>query len=247
MIGRVGSDAFGNALLAAVQRDGVDTTFVQRDSTTVTGVALITLDAQGQNTIVVVPGANMQVSAEDVAQAAAVFAGADALLMQLECPLPAVLEATRLARSYGVRVALNPAPAHPLPEALLSQIDYLLPNQLELQMLADGEPDLSAAVAKLQRQGARNVIVTLGESGAMLFTGEQRAHVPAFPVPVVDTVAAGDAFAAAFCMALAEGHDPLTAVRWGNAAGALAVTRAGAQPSLPTRTELERLLAAASR
>ncbi len=242
MIGRVGVDAFGDALLAAVQGDGVDTTFVQRDPAAPTGVALITLDAQGQNTIVVAPGANMAVRADDVMRAADVFVGADVLLMPLECPLEAVLAATRLARDHGVRVALNPAPARPLPDELLTQIDYLLPNRHELQTLARGETDIAAAAAQLQQQGVANIVVTLGEQGAALISGGRYAHVPAFQVPVVDTVAAGDAFAAAFCVALAEGCDPLTAVRWGNAAGALTVTRAGAQPSLPTRAEVAQLL-----
>ncbi len=242
MIGRVGVDAFGDALLAAVQGDGVDTTFVQRDSAAPTGVALITLDAQGQNTIVVAPGANMAVRADDVMRAADVFVGADVLLMPLECPLEAVLAATRLARDHGVRVALNPAPARPLPDELLTQIDYLLPNRHELQTLAHGETDIAAAAAQLQQQGVANIVVTLGEQGAALISGGRYTHVPAFQVPVVDTVAAGDAFAAAFCVALAEGCDPLTAVRWGNAAGALTVTRAGAQPSLPTRAEVAQLL-----
>ncbi|GIV87888.1 MAG: ribokinase [Chloroflexus sp.] len=242
MIGRVGVDAFGDALLDAAQYDGVDTGYVQRDPDAATGVALITLDAHGQNTIVVAPGANMRVSEADVQRAEALFQGADVLLMQLECPLDAVMAATELAHRYGVQVVLNPAPARPLPVALLSQIDYLLPNQLELQALAEGETDLTAAIERLQRQGVRNLLVTLGAEGALLATGEQTTTVPAFQVPVVDTVAAGDAFAGAFCVALAEGKPPLEAVRWGNAAGALAVTRAGAQPSLPSRMEVMRLL-----
>jgi ribokinase len=242
MIGRVGIDTFGDTLLAAVQYDGVDTSFVQRDLNTATGVALITLDAHGQNTIVVAPGANMQVSEADVIRAESVLRRADVLLMPLECPLEAVVAATHLARQSGVRVVLNPAPARPLPTELLAQIDYLLPNQLELQVLADGETDLLTAIRRVQQQGVRNVLVTLGEEGALLAMGDQMTHVPAFHVPVVDTVAAGDAFAAAFCVALAEGKSPLEAVRWGNAAGALAVTRSGAQPSLPSRFEVMRLL-----
>jgi ribokinase len=242
MIGRVGIDSFGDTLLESVQHDGVDTTFVQRDPNAATGVALITIDAHGQNTIVVAPGANMQVGEADVIRAEAMFRSADVLLMQLECPLEAVVAATHLARQSGVRVVLNPAPARPLPTELLSQIDYLLPNQLELQILADGETDLLTAIGRVQQQGVRNVLVTLGEEGALLAMGDQMTHVPAFHVPVVDTVAAGDAFAAAFCVALAEGKSPLEAVRWGNAAGALAVTRSGAQPSLPSRFEVMRLL-----
>lgn len=242
MIGRVGVDAFGEALLTAAQNDGVDTTFVQHDPVHPTGVALITLDAHGQNTIVVAPGANMQVSEADVERAESVFAGADALLMPLECPLEAVMAATRLARKYGVKIILNPAPARLLPAELLAQLDYLAPNQPELQTLAGGETDVAAAIAKLRQQGVKSVVVTLGEHGALLASDDQPVQLPAFQVPVVDTVAAGDAFVAAFCVALAEGKPPLEAARWGNAAGALAVTRAGAQPSLPSRVEVMRLL-----
>ncbi|MCS6888413.1 MAG: ribokinase [Chloroflexus sp.] len=242
MIGRVGVDAFGETLLAAAQHDGVDTTFVQRDPDAPTGVALITLDAQGQNTIVVAPGANMRVSEADVERAEAIFAGADALLMPLECPLTAVMAATRLARKHGVKVILNPAPAQPLPIDLLAQLDYLVPNQPELQTLAEGETDVAKATEYVRRQGVKSVVVTQGEAGAMLVSDDHTTQVPAFHVPVVDTVAAGDAFVAAFCVALAEGKTPLEAVRWGNAAGALTVTRSGAQPSLPSRMEVVRLL-----
>lgn len=242
MIGRVGRDAFGDALLETVRRDGVDTTFIRRDEQAATGVALITLDAGGQNTIVVAPGANMQVTPQDIEESAAAFEGADLLLMQLECPLEAVQAAARLAHRHGLAVALNPAPARPLPADLLAQTDYLLPNQPELRLLAEGEANLYAAAARLLTSGVRNLVVTLGEEGALLVTAGGQEKLPAFPVTVVDTVAAGDAFAAAFCVALAEGQPLREAVIWGNAAGALAVTRPGAQPSMPTRAELTQFL-----
>jgi len=220
----------------------VDTTFIRRDEQAATGVALITLDAAGQNTIVVAPGANMRVTPQDIEEAEAAFAGADLLLMQLECPLEAVQAAAQMAHRHGLQVVLNPAPARPLPEALLAQSDYLLPNQPELRLLAAGEEDITRAAMQLMAEGVRNLVVTLGEEGALLVTAEVQEKLPAFPVRVVDTVAAGDAFAAAFCVALAEGKPLREAVLWGNAAGAIAVTRPGAQPSMPTRQELTQFL-----
>lgn len=242
MIGRVGQDAFGDALLQTARQDGVDTTFIRRDPNAATGVALITLDQAGQNTIVVASGANMQVSAQDIEQAAAAFEGASLLLMQLECPLEAVEAAAELAQRYGIPVVLNPAPARPLPQSLLARVDYLLPNQHELQLLAEGEADYATAATRLISNGVRNLVVTLGEEGALLVTPQSQESLPAFKVPVVDTVAAGDAFAAAFCVALAEGKSLRDAVLWGNAAGAIAVTRPGAQPSMPNREELIQFL-----
>lgn len=242
MIGRVGRDAFGDALLRTVQQDGVNTTFIRQDEQAATGVALITLDAAGQNTIVVAPGANMRVTPQDVIESESAFDRADLLLMQLECPLEAVETAARIAHQHGMQVVLNPAPARLLPATLLAQTDYLLPNQPELRLLAEGETDVKRAAARLLANGVRNLIVTLGEEGALLITPEIEEKLPAFSVEVVDTVAAGDAFAAAFCVALAEGKPLQEAVLWGNAAGAIAVTRPGAQPSMPTRAELLQFL-----
>jgi ribokinase len=242
LVGRVGRDAFGDALLQTVRQDGVDTSFISRDPEAATGVALITLDEAGQNTIVVASGANMRVSPEDIAQAEAAFEGANLLLMQLECPLEAVEAAADLAQRRGMAVVLNPAPARPLPASLLEKIDYLLPNQTELQALAEGEANISIAAARLLKNGVRNLVVTLGEEGALLVTDNTEQKFDAYRVPVVDTVAAGDAFTAAFCVALMEGKSLPEAVQWGNAAGAIAVTRPGAQPSMPNREELIQFL-----
>jgi len=244
MIGRVGADAFGDALLQTLAQDGVDTRHVQRDQEAPTGVALITLNAAGQNAIVVAPEANARVTPQDVVAAAAAFAGAAVLLLQLECPLPAVAQAIELAKQHGAQVVLNPAPAQPLDAALLAQVDYLLPNQNELALLT-GLDDLRPAVRRLQAVGVRRIVVTLGEEGVLVVEGDSEVHIPAHGVTVVDTTAAGDAFAGAFAVALLEGHATYQAAAWGNAAGALAVTRAGAQPSLPRRDELEKFLAAA--
>jgi ribokinase len=238
MIGRVGEDDFGAELLAAAAHDGVDTTAIARDPQAATGVALITVDDSGQNSIVVASGANWNVSPADVDQHVGLIKDAALLVMQLECPLQAVLAAARVARQAGVRVLLNPAPARPLPTGLLAMVDILTPNQTELSMLVDSELPLQQAAQELIRQGVPQLLVTLGTDGAYLANNQGEFHLPPYPVTAVDTVAAGDAFVGALAVALAEGKPMEQAARWGNAAGALAVTRYGAQPSLPTRAEL---------
>ncbi|MEN6410049.1 MAG: ribokinase [Anaerolineaceae bacterium] len=241
MIGRVGTDAFGDALLATVAKDGVSTAHILRDAAA-TGVALITVDAAGQNTIVVASGANARVSPQDVDAASGAFENAAALVLQLECPLPAVVRAAEAAKARRIPVILNPAPAQPLPAHLLSGVDYLIPNQTELALLSGGITDLNEAVRWQKSQNIRCLIVTLGGEGVWASDETGTHRLPAFNVTPLDTVAAGDAFVGAFAVALSEGQPLEQALRWGNAAGAISVTRAGAQPSLPTRAELEKFL-----
>jgi len=242
LIGRVGADAFGDALLETCTRDGVDTRHVERLEDAPTGVALITVDDAGQNTIVVVPGANGKLSPPDLLAAAPAFEGASVVVMQLEVPLLTVIYAADLARRHGARVVLNPAPAQPLSATGLEQVDVLIPNQSEAALLT-GCASAGDAARRLIALGVRSVVVTMGERGVLIAEGETATLLPAHQVSVLDTTAAGDAFVGAFAVALAEGRTVLEAAAWGNAAGALAVTRAGAQPSLPARAELERFLA----
>lgn len=241
MVGRVGQDDFGQALLRNVSDNGVDTAFVLRDPGSATGVALITVDDAGQNSIVVVSGANARLTPEDVARAESAFEGASVLLLQLETPLLTISAAIERARRHGLRVVLNPAPAQKLDAGLLTAPDYLIPNQTELARLAGVQP-LDEAVGALLSWGVPNLIVTLGEQGVLIAEGQRQTRLPAHPVEVVDTTAAGDAFVGAFAVALTEGLSTLQAATWGNAAGALAVTRRGAQPSLPNRAELDEFL-----
>ena len=245
MVGRVGDDAFGGALLQNLRNEGVDTTFVSALPGVPTGVALITVDPAGHNTIIVDPGANGQIGPAGVAAAEAAFGGAGALVAQLECPLDAVQEAAMLARRRGLRVIINPAPAQPLDKAFLANVDMLMPNQTELALLT-GQDDIRTAVASLHDWGVRCVVVTLGENGALVSEAGRVTRMPPHRVKAVDTTAAGDAFVAAFAVEITRGGSVLSAARWGNAAGALAVTRVGAQPSLPTRREVEALLAQAA-
>lgn len=246
MVGRVGRDAFGEVLLANLASDGIDHAWVTRDSEAATGVALIVVDDTGENSIVVASGANARLSSLDVEAAEGAIASADVVLMQLESPLSTVTRAAQIAHARGVQLMLNPAPARPLASSLLSLVDVLIPNESEAALLTEipveDQAEAEVAAIRLVESGAATVILTLGERGALLARATGTTHVPAFPIAPVDTTAAGDAFVGGLAVALAQGRTLIEAVRWGNAAGALATTKMGAQPSLPTRQTVERLL-----
>lgn len=241
MVGRVGNDDFGNSLIQCLVENKVKTTYVIKDPAAKSGIAMIAVADNGENLIVVASGANMRVSVEDVYKAHDLLRKADLLLVQLECPLKTVMVAVELAHAHQVPVVLNPAPAQPLPETLLAQVDVLTPNENELALLT-GEDDFEKGIETLRAWGVKNVVVTLGAKGARLVNETTDQHLPAFKVTPVDTTAAGDAFNGALAVALAEGKTLVDAVRYGNAAGALAATKVGAQPSLPTREAVELML-----
>ena len=246
IIGRVGDDAFANSLLENLASAGVDHKFVTRDQENATGVALIVVDDNGENSIVVASGANMHLTPADVESAEEAIAAADVLLLQLEVPLETVTRAAELARAHQVTVVLNPAPAKALPAKLLSLVDFLIPNETETALLSGmsvaSQVEIEAAAKSLRDLGVGNVILTLGERGALLTGAFQSEVYPSFKVKPVDTTAAGDAFLGGFAVALGEGKSLSDAIRFGNAAGALATTRLGEQPSLPTRAEVEKLI-----
>ncbi len=248
MIGRVGYDVFADHLKASLAAAGVDVSAVHATRSQPTGVALIWVDRQGQNSIVVASGANHALAAADVEAMRKVFRGASVALFQLETPLDTVAAALGLAREEGARTILDPAPAQPLPGGLLARVDILTPNESEASMLLgrpparvsrEEAPELAEA---LRRLGPRSVVLKLGGQGSY-YCGEGGGfHTPAFPVEVRDTTAAGDTFNAALAVALAEGQPAEGAVRFANAAAAISVTRLGAQASAPTRAEVDRFL-----
>jgi len=248
MIGRVGYDVFADHLKASLSAAGVDVRAVHATKSAATGVALISVDRGGQNSIVVASGANHELAAADVEAMRPVFQGARLALFQLETPLPTVAAALQLAREEGLTTILDPAPAQALPEPLLQHVDILTPNESEALRLLGRPParilpaDAAEMAASLRRRGPKTVIVKLGEQGCYLDSGAVQSHVPGFTVAVQDTTAAGDTFNAALAVALAEGAALEHALRFANAAAAISVTRPGAQTSAPLRREVDDFL-----
>ena len=249
MVGRVGDDAFGRQLVEALAGAGVDVGGVAVDPDHSSGIASITVDAAGQNRIVQVLGANSACGADEVERARRALDYAEVVMVQLEVPAEVSLEVARHASSAGVVVILDPAPAGPVPAELYRHCGFITPNETEAQALA-GFPVTdrysgARAARALLALGPGCVLVKLGAQGVCYATGDRERHLPAFPVTAVDTVAAADAFNGAFAVALAEGADLDRAIEWAMAAGALAVTRTGAQDSMPRRREVEALLSPA--
>jgi ribokinase len=248
MIGYVGDDAFGQEMCATLAREGVDTTYVLVHPDEATGVALIQVDAQGQNSIAVASGANFRLTGSDVEKAMQSIGEFDALVMPLETPLETIDTAARIASNIGAKVLLNPAPAQLLEKDLLELVDVLLPNEYEIGLLVGMEiqsvSDTYYAAQILLSMGSKNLMVTLGSQGAILFNekANQGMIIPAYPVQVVDTTAAGDCFVGALAVAICEGEPLLVAAQFACAAAAISVTRVGAQPSLPRCEEVEQFM-----
>jgi len=242
-VARIGADGFGDRALANIESNGIDARFVLRNEGAPSGIALITVDERGENSISVASGANALLAAADIERAGEAFAAADILLLQLESPLDAVAAAVREARKRGVPVVLNPAPARDLDDDLLRLVAVLTPNEHEAGLLAGiavkDERSARDAARRLRDRGPATVVVTLGERGVYAVAPGFEAHVPAFKVEPVDTTAAGDVFNGALAVALAETLPLPEALRFAQAAAAISVTRPGAQPSAPTRAEIE--------
>ena len=250
MVGQVGNDAAADALRQNLASAGVDVSQVDRDGGVSSGVAVIGIEASGQNRIVIVPGANGTFTPDRLERSRDLIASASIVLLQLEVPLATVTAAASLARRAGARVILDPAPAAPFPDELLRLADYVTPNETELAVLTGARPGkgltrMTAAkrAAELIGRGARKVIVKMGAAGALLVEGSRERFWPAQSVKAVDTTAAGDAFNGAFAFALAEGRSEDEAGPFACAAAAVSVTRPGAQPGMPTREDVLRLLA----
>lgn len=248
-IARVGRDMFGDKAVAGFVADRIRTDFIVRDSKSPSGVALIFVDAKGENSIAVASGANGQLTPADVLKAKSAFTADGILVLQLETPLRTVQAAAERAVASRMRVILNPAPAQALPNKLLRQLYLLTPNESEAELLTGitvkDEKSARRAAAALRQRGVRNVIVTLGARGALVDGADGAGFIPAFKVKPVDSTAAGDVFNGALAVGLAEGKSLLDAARFGAAAAAISVTRLGAQTSAPTRKEIDRLLTGA--
>lgn len=247
-IARLGSDVLGDQALAGFRQDRICPDFIVRDPESPSGVALILVDEHGENLIAVAPGANARLAVEDLENAREALAWADAVLLQLEIPLETAFRCIEMAAGAGKRVILNPAPApaDPLPAAVLPRVNILVPNESELSLLS-GKPtatrrEQEEACRALREQSVGAVVLTRGKNGVFIADEEGFRAFPAFKVVAVDTVGAGDCFSACLAVALAEGQEPDRACRFAMAAAAISVTREGAQPSLPYRPEIEAFL-----
>lgn len=246
LIGRVGADAVGRGLIEEVKAQGIDGRYVLEDEGTYTGLALILVDEEGGNIIAVASGADMNCCTEDVKRAEEVITASKVLLTQLEIPLPVVEYAVDVAYGEGVRVILNPAPAHDLSNDLLKKVYLLTPNETEAEFLSEmkirGLRTAEMAAERLLARGVGNVVLTLGRRGVLIASKDETIHVQGVGVQAVDTTGAGDAFCGALAVAIATGKDLREAVTYANYAGALTTTKIGAQEALPTHDELERFM-----
>ncbi|MBD2165424.1 ribokinase [Calothrix membranacea FACHB-236] len=247
MVGRVGTDSFGSELLYNLQNSGVETENISIDENVSSGVAAIAVDDRGENQIIVIPGANGRVNQEDVERLSDLLPNSTAILLQFEIPLAAVVAAAKAAHQAGVKVILDPAPAQShVPDELYSLVDIITPNEVEAGQLVgfpvNNEESAKKAAAVLLQRGVKCAIVKLGAKGVFCATAEESFFVPVFPIQVVDTVAAGDAFNGGLAAALYQGLPLRQAVVWGAAAGALAATKSGAQTSLPDKLTFDAFL-----
>ncbi len=245
-IAKMGSDVYRENLLQSLRRDEVNTEHVLVDQSASTGVALILVDENGQNEITVVSGSNMKLLPDDLAALSDTFKRAKVVLLQLEIPLETVVTALRLARENGAMTILNPAPARMLPDTIYRFVDILTPNETECEMLSGvkivDDESLGKAAAKLLEKGVRNVIVTVGDKGAILVNGSGNQSYGSISVKTIDTTGAGDAFNGSLAFSLSAGNSLEKAVAFANSVAAFSVTRKGAQASMPTLKELEEFL-----
>ncbi|HZP01206.1 MAG TPA: ribokinase [Terriglobia bacterium] len=246
-VGAVGEDVFGDFLVRGIESNGIDATWVKRDANHATGCAFIMVFPHGNNSIIVDLGANSSLTPADVERAEEVIAQADALSTVFEIPMEVVEASLRLARKHGKLTVLDAGPPRHCPPEILRLADIVSPNETELEELTDekvtGRDSAQKAAEKLLEQGANRVVLKLGSDGSMLVTRKGSKHFPACKIQAVDPTAAGDSFTAALTVQLAAGADIEGAIQYANYAGALAALKLGAQPSLPTRKEVEEFAA----
>ena len=247
MVGHVGNDTFGNEVINQLNYYGVDTKNIEVVKNQGSGLAVISVDDNGDNTIIVLSGANMEFDQLDVDRTETLFDDAKVLLLQLEVPVEADLAIARAAYKRGIKVILDPAPASTLPDELYDVVDIITPNEVEIEMMVgikpDSREDIVEAANMLQHRGVNTVIVTLGSEGVFCLEGSKRTFMPTFEVDAIDTVGSGDAFNGGLAVAISEGKSIEDALVWGSAAGALSTTRSGAAGAMPDRKELMKFVA----
>lgn len=240
-IGCIGNDDIGRAMKTAFEQDGINTQPIKTIQNEMTGIAMIQVAESGENSIVISAGANGYLDESVVAEYQAEIRQADCLLMQLETPLPAIIQAAKIAKENGTKVVLNPAPAKALPKELLSLLDMITPNETEAEILTGikvvDEQTASQAAAVFHQHGIEKVLITLGSKGVFVSENGEGKIVSGFRVQAVDTTAAGDTFNGALVIAILEEKPLAEAIRFAHAAAAISVTRKGAQPSIPSRQE----------
>jgi len=245
-VAKIGIDDNGNRSLENFKKDGINTDFVFQTDEAPSGVALIFVDKNGENMLVPVPGSNGKLCPNDIDKARIAIEKADIVVLQLEIPLETVEYAIKIAYKANVPIVLNPAPARKLEPDLIKMVSYITPNETEAEILTDikvvDDHTVEKSGKKLLEFGANTAIITLGKRGAMVVTNNSSELVPAFAVKAVDATAAGDAFTGGFAYAIATGKDVISSARFGNAVAGLTVTKMGAQPSMPTKDELEDFL-----
>ncbi len=247
MVGCLGTDMFGDSFITSMHKDGVDTKFVIRNDSIGTGVASpVVYESENDNSIIIIPRANHALTPEHIDTASSAIRSADLLMLQLEIPVETSMRAAEIAYAAGVRVMLNPAPFSKLPDNFYKFIDIITPNEIEASQLTGMQVDNIETAKQVGRNimslGPKIVVLTLGQRGAYYFDSKEEIQIPAFKVNTVDPTAAGDAFCAGFAVAISQGQNPFEAVRMGNAAGGLATTILGAEPSLPNLDQVLAIL-----
>jgi ribokinase len=245
-VASVGDDTFGNDALQGFEKEGINIDNIKKDKSEASGIALIFIDKEGENSIGVASGANLTLQVSDIQKSEQVIKNADVLLMQLETPVETIEAAAKIASEAGVKVILNPAPAQPLRDELLKSVSVFTPNESETELLTgvaiQNLDDASKAADILIGKGIETVIITLGSKGVFVAYENKSFLTPAFEVEAIDTTAAGDVFNGSLAVALSEGKSIGEAVLFANAAAALSVTKIGAQPSAPSKEEIEKFL-----
>lgn len=241
-VARLGNDLFGDQTIEVLAKEGICTEYITRDKMHPSGVALINVDEKAENTIVVASGANLLLDESDIDKIEGEMSEGGILLMQLESPIATVEYAAKKAFEKGMKVILNPAPAQHLPESLYNYLYMITPNRIEAEMLTgikiNNDSDIALAAEKLSEMGVKNVIITLGSKGCFVREGNNSYSVDSLKVKAVDTTAAGDTFNGALCVGIAENMELKQAVKMASQASSIAVTRMGAQSSIPHRSEL---------